>query len=108
MAPELLRGSYGRSCDVWSVGVISYVLLSGLPPFNAPNDSSIMNLIRRGEYSMSGRVWEGISDNGKDFVKRLMQVDPNKRLNASEALHHPWLRDVAMWSHNHDSKVTRS
>jgi len=92
MAPELLRGCYDRSCDLWSIGVISYIMLSGRPPFNGSDDESIFKKIRKGQYKMEGSIWDGISECAKDFIRCLLEVDPSKRWTAQMASEHAWLK----------------
>lgn len=96
MAPEILNGSYDRSCDLWSVGVIAFVMLCGRPPFNGSNDDKVFAKIKTGKYSMDTTHWHGISDDAKDFIRKLLQMDPIKRLTADEALEHPWVADNKM------------
>jgi serine/threonine protein kinase len=92
VAPEVLAGQYGLSCDVWSVGVIIYMLLSGAPPFDGHNDKAIMAQVRAGNFSFQGKLWEGISENAKSFINALLRVDPQERLTAAQALEHQWLQ----------------
>ncbi|KAL9190501.1 hypothetical protein ACHAXT_000207 [Thalassiosira profunda] len=94
MSPELLDGNYDRACDLWSVGVITYVMLSGRPPFNGSTDEVIFEKIKRGRYRMEGPLWDDglISDAAKDFVKCLLDVDPMRRWTADMALEHEWLQ----------------
>ncbi|KAL3790554.1 hypothetical protein HJC23_007703 [Cyclotella cryptica] len=96
MAPEILNGSYDRSCDLWSVGVIAFVMLCGRPPFNGSNDDKVFARIMTGKYSMDTPHWHGITDDAKDFVRKLLQMDPAKRMTAGEALEHPWVVDNKM------------
>merc|ERR1712183_589101 len=84
--------SYDRSCDLWSVGVIAYVMLSGSPPFNGPSDDVIFKMIRRARDSVSSGSWENVSDEAKDFVRCLLVKDRSRRCTADAALKHPWLR----------------
>lgn len=91
MAPEILNGSYDRSCDLWSVGVIAFVMLCGRPPFNGNDDDKVFARILKGKFSMDTPHWHGISDVAKDFVRNLLQMDPTKRMTADEALEHPWI-----------------
>ena len=93
MAPELLKGRYDRSCDVWSLGTIAYILLCGYPPFNGETDPEIFETIQRGHYKFAGQAWEHKSDECKDFIKCLLRRDPRKRFTAREALEHPWIKN---------------
>ena len=96
MSPELLRGKYDKSCDVWSVGVVTYILLSGYPPFNGNSDSVIQDAARKGKLHFSGNSWICKSDDAMDFITCLLTKDPRKRLTAKQALCHPWLRKHVM------------
>eukprot|EP00580_Thalassiosira_gravida_P004842 CAMPEP_0201655374 /NCGR_PEP_ID=MMETSP0493-20130528/45976_1 /ASSEMBLY_ACC=CAM_ASM_000838 /TAXON_ID=420259 /ORGANISM="Thalassiosira gravida, Strain GMp14c1" /LENGTH=505 /DNA_ID=CAMNT_0048131961 /DNA_START=73 /DNA_END=1590 /DNA_ORIENTATION=- len=91
MAPELLEGKYDKSCDVWSVGTIAYIMQCGYPPFNGETDPDIFDAIRRGRYHFPSRAWSNKSDDVKDFVQCLMMRDVSRRLTAREALGHPWI-----------------
>ncbi|KAL7469778.1 hypothetical protein ACHAXS_011750, partial [Conticribra weissflogii] len=91
MSPELIKGKYDRSCDVWSVGVVAYILICGYPPFNGSSDPAIFDVIRKGRLQFPEKAWTGVSDEAKDFVKSLLRRDPKRRLSAKEALVHPWI-----------------
>ncbi|KAL7536307.1 hypothetical protein ACHAXR_010970 [Thalassiosira sp. AJA248-18] len=97
MAPEVLDGSYDRSCDLWSVGVIAYIMLSGRPPFSGGTDDVIYKKIRRGRYQMeNSSLWDqGVSEYGKDFIRCLLDMDPKRRWSADMALQHAWLKPDA-------------
>lgn len=90
-SPEVLKRGYNRACDLWSVGVVAYVLLSGIPPFNGHNDAEIHASIRKGRFDFEGPAWINISDDAKDFITRLLRRDPRRRLSAERALRHPWI-----------------
>jgi len=92
VAPEVLRGSYDYKCDVWSTGVIVYMLLSGSPPFNGQSDSAIISKIKRGNFSFSGQRWNGISNDAKDFITCLLQHDQKDRPMSQQAMQHRWLQ----------------
>lgn len=97
VAPEVIRGSYTKSCDLWSVGVIAYILLSGYPPFDGANDTEIIKSILSSSYSVGiGRNGEKIStilsETSMNFVIRLLQTKPKKRMRAKRALRHPWVK----------------
>ena len=92
MSPELLKGKYDKSCDVWSVGIIVYILLCGHPPFNGFTDSDIFESIESGHLGFpNNQAWSDKSDRAKDFIKCLLRRDPSRRLTAKEALNHPWI-----------------
>ena len=92
ISPEVLskNRSYSEKCDVWSCGIIMYILLTGLPPFNGENDEEIMTKIMNGKFDMNKYPWPIISSQAKDLIKRLLEFDCNKRITAEEALQHPW------------------
>lgn len=90
IAPEVLSRNYTEKCDIWSCGVIMYILLTGRPPFNGANEEEIMKKIQGGTYDMKKYPWGIISEEAKDLLKSLLQVDPEKRYTAEAALRHPW------------------
>lgn len=92
IAPEVLSKSYTEKCDLWSCGVILYVLLSGTHPFTGSSEEELFRKIRRGKFSMSAPCWEFISRDAIDLIKKMITVDPNRRCSALEALKHPWIQ----------------
>ena len=93
VAPEVLQGNYTEKCDVWSVGVILYMLLSGNPPFNGRLDVEILNNVKQGSYEIQGGVWNEISDSAKNLIVKMLTLDPDQRITAAEALNHVWIND---------------
>jgi len=91
IAPEVLAKNYGSKCDIWSCGIITYIVLSGIPPFNGASDQEIMKKVKVGKFSFSDPIWASISDSGKDFITKLLTKDQDKRPSAQEALSHPWI-----------------
>ncbi|XP_071791570.1 serine/threonine-protein kinase 33-like [Asterias amurensis] len=92
MAPEVIDNQgYSQQCDVWSIGVIAYMLLCGYPPFNGRDEDSLYEAIRKGDLDFTGAVWKKVSDEAKNAIQGLLTVDPAHRLTASELLHHPWI-----------------
>ena len=91
IAPEVLNKKYDRSCDLWSVGVVTYTLLSGYPPFNGPDNDRVLDAVRAGRYSFPNADWGRTSRESRDFVRRLLRKDPRKRMTAREAMAHPWM-----------------
>ncbi|KAG0265265.1 hypothetical protein BG011_005136 [Mortierella polycephala] len=96
MAPEILQKSgYGKPVDMWALGVITYFLLCGQPPFDRENTSDEIYAIQKAEYKFEpAEYWEGVSETARSFVASLLTVDPSRRMTAAEALHHPWLQEA--------------
>ncbi|KAK6121799.1 hypothetical protein DH2020_044412 [Rehmannia glutinosa] len=93
VAPEVLHRSYSSEADIWSIGVITYILLCGSRPFWARTESGIFRSVLRADPNFYDAPWPSVSAEAKDFVKRLLNRDHRKRMTAAQALTHPWLRD---------------
>ncbi|KAB2050341.1 hypothetical protein ES319_A13G239000v1 [Gossypium barbadense] len=93
IAPEVLKRKYGPEADIWSVGVMLYILLSGVPPFWAESENGIFNAIIKSHVDFSGKPWPSISHQAKDLVKRMLNPDPKRRLTAAQVLSHPWIKE---------------
>lgn len=99
-APEVLErkgtalgaGRYGASADMWSLGVVLFVLLSGAFPFS---QAGLEEELPRGAYSLGGAGWGAVSDQAKHLVARMMELRPERRISAEEALRHPWVTGLA-------------
>lgn len=92
IAPEVLKRNYDEKCDVWSSGVIMYILLCGYPPFNGPNDKVIFQRVVEGKFSFPEEDWSGISKQAKDLIKKMLCYDTAKRAGAQECLMHEWFK----------------
>jgi calcium/calmodulin-dependent protein kinase I len=93
VAPEVLRGEmYTNAVDLWSLGVILYILLCGFPPFYHPRTAELYKIIKKGHYTFPDPYWTDISDSAKDLVTHLLQVDPRERFTAEQVLAHPWVK----------------
>ncbi|XP_062213167.1 nuclear pore complex protein NUP1-like [Phragmites australis] len=92
VAPEILKKKYGPEADVWSAGVIIYILLCGVPPFWAENEQGIFEEVLHGKLDFQSEPWPSISEGAKDLVRRMLVRDPKKRLTAHEVLRHPWVQ----------------
>jgi len=98
VAPEVLTGeSYEREVDMWSIGVITYILLCGFPPFfdDGSNMDKLFDQILNGDFDYPDEYWEDVSDEAKDFIDNLLIVEPHLRYTATLALDHPWLSGYA-------------
>ncbi|PPD78165.1 hypothetical protein GOBAR_DD24920 [Gossypium barbadense] len=94
IAPEVLTGGYDEAADVWSAGVILYILLSGMPPFGGKTKSKIFDAVRAAELRFPIDPWDHISLSARDLVTGMLCVDPSKRLTSAQVLaEHPWVED---------------
>jgi calcium-dependent protein kinase len=93
VAPEVLKRRSGPESDVWSIGVITYILLCGRRPFWDRTEDGIFKEVLRNKPDFSRKPWATISDSAKDFVKKLLVKDPRARLTAAQALSHAWVRE---------------
>ncbi|EOY08541.1 hypothetical protein SCA6_002042 [Theobroma cacao] len=92
VAPEVLRKRYGPEADVWSAGVIIYILLSGVPPFWGETEQEIFDEVLHGDLDFTSDPWPSISDSAKDLVRKMLVRDAKKRITAYEVLRHPWVQ----------------
>jgi len=92
VAPEVLTGQYNQLCDLWSCGVLLYVLLCGSLPFHAKTDSGMARAVLTSDWTFKGEVWDRCSPDAKDLVRVLMRPDPRYRFASAQALEHIWLQ----------------
>ena len=97
VAPEIVLGmGYGKEVDIWSLGVITFVLLCGYPPFYGDDESDLLNASTRGVFQFFEPEWSAISDDAKDLVRRMININRSARITAKEALQHPWFTREAL------------
>ena len=92
IAPEVIRGKYDEACDLWSIGVIMYIMLTGTPPFNGDDDDDILRAVSSGEYDTNLPTYTKLSNNAKDLITKLLTFNPSDRITAEQALSHPWFK----------------
>ena len=94
LSPEIISKNrkYTEKCDIWSCGIIMYILLSSRPPFNGDTDEDILKKIMRNNIDLEKYPWSVISLEAKDLLKKLLEFDPKKRITAEEALNHDWFK----------------
>ncbi|XP_051133636.1 calcium-dependent protein kinase-like [Andrographis paniculata] len=95
VAPEVLRRNYGKEIDIWSAGVILYILLSGVPPFWAENEKGIFDAILNEDIDFESQPWPSISSSAKDLIRKMLSKDPKRRITSTEVLEHPWIKGQA-------------
>jgi calcium-dependent protein kinase len=92
IAPEVLSEVYDEKCDVWSCGVILYILLCGYPPFNGETDADIMKAVKKGVFDFPNDEWGKVSKEAKSLISGMLKYEPKGRLSAKECLSHPWFK----------------
>jgi calcium-dependent protein kinase len=90
VAPEVLEGCYDYRCDIWSIGVMFYFMLTKTNPFYSDEEHKIYEYILKKEIKYTGAVWKGVPEEAKDLCKQLLQRDPNERVTLVNAINHPF------------------
>ena len=97
IAPEVLSGNYGKECDIWSLGVCVYQLLTGQMPFDGDSQQEVFGKIKSGKFHMP----KMLSSQCKDLIHKMIEVDPNKRISARDAMNHPWIKEAETYHRQH-------
>lgn len=109
VAPEILEGRrYDTKADMWSVGVILYILLGGYPPFIENNQRMLFRKIRKGQYEFHEEYWGSVTQDAKTLIAQLLNIDPVGRLSASKALHNKWITSDAKTLEGKDLEIGRA
>ena len=111
IAPEVLMNNYNERCDIWSCGVILFIMLCGKPPFNGVSNEDIMRTVKKVQYNFDriyimphiGPEWKTISEGAKDLIKNMIKYPPTLRFTAEQAYAHPWIQERRFKGPNADS-----
>merc|ERR1712217_735015 len=95
VAPQVLAGRYDQLSDLWSVGVIMYVMLCGYPPFFGETDADVLAKVRLGRFSFVHEDWSNVSEDAKNLIRSLLKTNSEERFTAAQALNHEWIRNKA-------------
>ncbi|XP_033098287.1 serine/threonine-protein kinase dst1-like isoform X2 [Anneissia japonica] len=108
VAPEIVKKQpVTNESDLWSVGVIAYILLSGISPFLGDTDKETLLKVKSNDWDFDDAVWDTISDDAKDFITKLLKEDPSARLGAEESLYHTWLKvDEMKYTENEKARLS--
>lgn len=102
IAPEVLNGDYDKSCDIWSLGVVLYVLITGKYPFDGGNRAEVFAKIKKGEFDFSEETKKKMSPECLDIVKKMIVIERSKRLNGEQLLQHAWFEKTIKKKKGHE------
>ena len=95
MAPEIIKGTHGTQADIWSLGIILYIMICGFPPFQGESNEEIYRKIKAASFNFNSEAFYSVSLECKDLIRKLLTKDPSKRLTGSQALKHSWFKYYA-------------
>merc|ERR1719327_2613700 len=95
VAPQVLAGKYDQSSDLWSCGVIMYVLLCGYPPFYGETDADVLTKVRLGNFTFNAADWKNVSEDAKNLIRMLLKMNPKDRFTAEQSMNHVWIKNKA-------------
>merc|ERR1719162_1250710 len=95
VAPQVLAGKYDHLSDLWSCGVIMYVILCGYPPFYGETDADVLTKVRLGNFSFNATDWKNVSEDAKNLIRMMLKMNPRDRYTAEQALNHDWIKNKA-------------
>lgn len=101
MAPEVLNGKYDERCDVWSLGVILYIMFTGSPPFKGGNSEQIMASVKKGKFNIDVPEMANVSEPGKDLLRKMLTYNYENRVTAADCLNHEWFNDETLNAKGH-------
>lgn len=92
ISPEVIKENFDEKCDIWSCGVILYILLCGYPPFSGVNDIEIKNSILSGKYYFQDEEWSNVTAEAKDLIRNMLCLNVKSRFSAKDCLDHCWIK----------------
>merc|ERR1719156_145974 len=95
VAPQVLAGKYDQLADLWSCGVIMYVLLCGYPPFYGETDADVLTKVRLGNFTFNAADWKNVSEDAKNLIRMLLKMNPRDRYTAEQSMNHVWIKNKA-------------
>jgi len=95
VAPQVLEGRYNEACDLWSCGVIMYVLLCGYPPFHGETDNEVLRKVKQAKLMFDPAEWSSVSEDAKNLIRKLLEKNPEERFTAAQAVEHVWIKHLA-------------
>lgn len=108
VAPEVLQQQpYGKECDIWSIGVVLFILLSGTPPFYEEDNFKLFEQIKSCKYDFDVDTWDNVSAEAKDFVSKILVADPKKRMTIPDMKLHAWMNKVLVNDQKLDKVKTK-